>query len=163
MGYASTTTLQAIRDAGPCVKGWEQLLAHLGKTKADDEPLDLITVLNSNGLDDALWVLSYAMPDDRLARHFQALCARQVLHLFENAHPGDMRIRHQIEMLENDAAIATEGRDAWAVAGDAAKTAEWAAERAAAGAVTWDAWVVEVGHARAAQESQLRKVLGPEA
>ena len=81
--YHSTTTMNAIRKASPCEKGWLKLLKHLGKTKADDEPLDLLTVLDSNGLDDALWVLSYAMPDDRLARHFQAWCAEQVLPIFE--------------------------------------------------------------------------------
>ena len=42
--YHSTTTLNAIRKASPCEKGWLKLLKHLGKTKADDEPLDLLTV-----------------------------------------------------------------------------------------------------------------------
>ena len=102
--YASTTTLAAIRAASPCEEGWRKLLGVLGKTSADDEPLDLLTVLDSNGLDDALWVLSYAMPDDRLARHFQAWCAEQVLHLFEAERPDDARVRDQIAMLRNDEA-----------------------------------------------------------
>ena len=75
MQYASTTTLAAIRAAHPCEDGWRKLLGHLGKTAADDEAMPLLTVLDSNGLDDALWVLSKAMPDDRLARHFGAWCA----------------------------------------------------------------------------------------
>ena len=79
LAYKSTTTLAAIRAASPCEPGWKKLLAALGKTKADSEPLDLLTVLNSNGLVDALWVMSFAMPDARLARHFQAWCAEQVL------------------------------------------------------------------------------------
>ena len=118
--YDSITTLECIRKASPCHEGWTTLLAHLGKTKADDAPLDLLTVLNSNGLDDALWVLSYAMPDDRLARHFQAWCAEQVLHLFEAEHPDDKRVREQIDILRNDDAD------------DAARAAAWAAARAAA-------------------------------
>jgi len=159
--YQSTTTLARIRAAGPCREGWEKLLAHLGKTKADDEPLPLMTVLDSNGLDDALWVLSAAMPDDRLARHFQAWCAEQVLHLFEAKHPNDMRVRDQITMLRNDAATdkdrAAAGAAAWAAAGAAA----WAAAGAAAGAAAWAAagaaaWAA----ARAAQEKQLRKMIG---
>jgi hypothetical protein len=117
--YQSTTTLNRIRDAGPCREGWEKLLAHLGKTKADDEPLQLMTVLDSNGLDDALWVLSYAMPDDRLARHFQAWCAEQVLHIFEAERPTDTRVRDQIAMLRNDEATAA----ALAAARDAALAA----------------------------------------
>ena len=132
-----TTTLNAIRAASPCKYGWEKLLAHLGKTKADDEPLDLLTILNSNGLDDALWFLSYGAPDcDRLARHFQAWCAEQVLHIFEAERLGDMRIRDQIAMLRNDDATDQERAAAWAAA--------------------WSA-------ARAAQERQLRKMIGGEA
>ena len=120
--YQSTTTLSRIREAQPCREGWEKLLAHLGKTKADDEPLQLLTVLDSNGLDDALWVLSYAMPDDRLARHFQAWCAEQVLHIFEAEHPTDTRVRDQIAMLRNDeaAARAAARAAAWDAAWDAA-------------------------------------------
>jgi hypothetical protein len=45
----STTTLRRIRDAEPCPEVWTKLLAHLGKSGADDEPLDLVTVLDSNG------------------------------------------------------------------------------------------------------------------
>ncbi len=162
--YQSTTTLNRIRCAQPCADGWQKLLDHLGKTSADDEHLDLLTVLDSNGLDDALWVLSYAMPDDRLARHFQAWCAEQVLPIFEAERPGDMRVRDQIAMLRNDGALAAArdaaraaardaamaaARDAaWAAAWDAA----WAAARAAAWAAAWDA-------ARASQEKQLRKML----
>lgn len=53
----TTTTLQQIRDLHPCREGWEMLLRHLRKTKADDEPLPLTTILKSNGLADALWCL----------------------------------------------------------------------------------------------------------
>ena len=48
-------TLNKIRAHSPCRDGWEKLLAHLGKTKADDEPLHLLTVLDSNGTADAAW------------------------------------------------------------------------------------------------------------
>ena len=166
--YHSTTTLNAIRKASPCEKGWLKLLKHLGKTKADDEPLDLLTVLDSNGLDDALWVMSYAKPDDRLARHFQAWCAEQVLPIFEAERPNDRRVRDQIAMLRNDdatyedraAARTAAWTAAWGAAWDAARTAAWAA----AWATVWDAartaarasaWAA----ARNAQERQLRKML----
>ena len=36
-----TTTLSAIRKHRPCHYGWEKLLASLGKTKADNEPLEM--------------------------------------------------------------------------------------------------------------------------
>ena len=147
MAYKSTTTLAAIRAASPCESGWKKLLAALGKTKADNEPLDLLTVLNSNGLDDALWVMSFAMPDDRLVRHFRAWCAEQVLHIFEAVRPDDRRVRDQIEMLRRDDATKAE-RDA---ADAAARASARDAARDAA-EVAWDA-------ARDAQESRLRKML----
>lgn len=150
--YHSTTTMNAIRKASPCEEGWIKLLKHLGKTKADDEPLDLLTVLDSNGLDDALWVLSHAMPDDRLARHFQAWCTEQVLPIFEAERPNDRRVRDQIAMLRNDDAT-DEDRDA-------ARDAAWAAAQAAARAAAWDAaWAAARAAAWDAQERQLRKML----
>ena len=152
LAYKSTTTLAAIRAASPCEKGWKKLLAALGKTKADSEPLDLLTILNSNGLDDALWVMSFAMPDDRLARHFQAWCAEQVLHIFEAVRPDDRRVRDQIEMLRRDDATKAERDAAIAAARFAARDAAIAAARDAAIAAAWDA-------ARDAQESRLRKML----
>ena len=39
-----TTTLNKIRAHGPCPEGWTKLLNTLGKTKADDEPLDMLTI-----------------------------------------------------------------------------------------------------------------------
>ena len=51
------TTLNAIRAHSLCEPGWQKLLKHLGKTKADDEPLRFSTILESNGIDDALWCL----------------------------------------------------------------------------------------------------------
>jgi hypothetical protein len=100
--YASTTTLRRIKKAKFWKPGWETLLSYLGKTEADDEPLDLLTVLDSNGFADALWVLSYAMPDDRLARHFQAWCAEQVLPIYKAAHPKGRCIQARIATLRKD-------------------------------------------------------------
>ena len=157
--YASTTTLAHIRAAKPCEEGWRKLLGSLGKTGADDEALALLTVLDSNGLDDALWVLSYAMPDDRLARHFQAWCAEQVLHLFEAERPDDTRVRDQIAMLRNDEADAAARAAARDAAWDAARAAAWDAARDAARYAAWDAaWYA----AWDAQERQLRLMLSPD-
>ena len=155
MTYASTTTLNLIRAAKPCEDGWRKLLGGIDKTQADDEPLPLLSVLDINGLDDTLWVLSYAMPDDRLERHFQAWCAEQVLHLFEAERPGDLRVREQIAMLRNDAATPEQRTAAWAAAWAAACDAAWAAARAAAWADAWaaawaaaraDAWAAQIDH-----------------
>lgn len=84
------TTLAEIKSHGPCMPGWKKLLRHLGKPGADDEPLGLLTVLDSKGIDDALWVLDQVEPGGRLARHFSAWCAGQVLPIFERACPGEL-------------------------------------------------------------------------
>ena len=76
-----TTTLNAIRKCSPCTEGWTKLLASLNKTKADDEVLELSHILESNGLDDALWCLRAVEGIDKEARLFAVFCARQIQHL----------------------------------------------------------------------------------
>lgn len=76
------TTLNDIREHSPCGAGWQKLLRYLGKTQADDEPLSIVTVLDSNGAEDALWCLRAVPTDhDREIRIFTLWCARQVQHL----------------------------------------------------------------------------------
>ncbi|NJN35895.1 MAG: hypothetical protein HC794_01170 [Nitrospiraceae bacterium] len=77
-----TTTLKAIRKHNPCRAGWSQLLEHLDKTKADDTPLALETVLDSNGLADALWCLrALGAEHHGWIRHYVVDCAERVKHL----------------------------------------------------------------------------------
>ena len=75
------TTLNSIRAHSPCCDGWAKLLRHLGKSAADDEPLLIETILDSNGLDDALWCLRAVDGQDREIRLYAAWCARRVQHL----------------------------------------------------------------------------------
>ena len=148
-----TTTLNKIRRAKPCKEGWEQLLANLGKTKADDEPLPLTTILDSNGLDDCLWALRTVPEHDSLWRKYAVWCARQVEHLITDERSKlalDVAWRHAEgkatdEELEAaaagaaacgaEAASATSAAAARAAWGSAARSSEapavWAAERAA--------------------------------
>lgn len=123
------TTLNEIRKHYPCRGGWTQLLAHLGKTKADDEPLPIIEILSSNGLDDALWCLRAVAGHDRSMRLYAVWCARQVQHLMDEASSG--------------AALDVADRRARGLASDNDLTAAWAAARDAA---------------RAAQSDELRRV-----
>lgn len=160
----TTTTLNAIRAASPCHEGWTRLLKHLGKTSADDKPLPLLTVLDSNGLDDTLWVLDNTKCDLRLARHFGAWCAEQVLPLFEVVYPNDTRPRQAIAVARDDNATDEDrvaARDAagaaWAAAWDARETA-WAAagdaREAAWAAAAKAAWAAaRAAAAKAAREA----------
>jgi len=139
-----TTTLAEIRAKNPCTDGWKKLLTFLGKTRADDEPVSLATILESNGLNDALWCLR-ALPAryDQTVVLFACDCAFSVLPLFEAAYPTDTRPR---EAIAHARQLMTEGASAdssavalavaWeAVAWEAATGAKEAAARAAARAV----------------------------
>jgi len=127
------TTLNKIRSKSPCADGWAKLLKHLGKPQTDDEPLSLITILDSNGLDDALWCLQAVDGHDREIRLYAVWCARQVQHLMT-----DKRSLDAIDVAERFAnGLATENEldIAWAAAR--------AAARAAAGDAAWDAALAE--------------------
>lgn len=142
-----TTTLAAIRTHDPCKSGWRKLLAHLGKTKADDEPLPILTILESNGLDDALWSLRAVEGQDRLIRHLACDFAEHVLlplHEREQLaqRPYDDRPRRAIEVARRYAdqkATSEELSAARVAADDAARAAAWAAVRAVACAAARDA------------------------
>ena len=51
-----TTTLRKIASFDPCSEGWEQLTTALGTTAPDAE-VSLAFILNSNGINDAIWAL----------------------------------------------------------------------------------------------------------
>lgn len=124
-----TTTLNRIRSHGPCAEGWRKLLAHLGKTQADDEPLPFATILESNGIDDALWCCRAEPQHDREWRLFAAWCARQVL-----TTKSDPRSRAAVDFAERFAAgeaSAEELSAAWSAAWSAAESAAWSAARSA--------------------------------
>ncbi len=164
------TTLNKIRAHGPCTDGWAKLLRHLGKTQADDEPLALATILNSNGLDDALWCLRAVDGHQREMRLYAVWCARQVQHLITDPRSLaalDVAERHangeatDEELLDAawDAAWAAARDAAWDAARDAAWDAAWAAARDAAWAAAWFAERAAANAAeRAAQTAEFRRV-----
>jgi hypothetical protein len=138
------TTLNRIREHTPCKDGWETLLRHLGKTQADDEPLPLVTILESNGLDDVLWCLRAVEGHDREMRLYAVACARRVQHLMKDhrsINALDVAERYaegqatdkelEVALATADAAAAVARDAAWAAAGAAAGAA-WAAAMEAA-------------------------------
>lgn len=154
--FPITVTLWQIRAHGPCQDGWKKLLAFLGKTKADDEPLGFSTIVVSNGVKDALWCLRALGGEHRpivggLACDF----AEHVLPIFERYRPDDPRPRAAIatirrylvgEATEKEVVDARAAAAAAAVAAvaaatdatdaaDAAVAADAAADAAAAAAV----------------------------
>lgn len=75
------TTLNKILACSPRQDRWEHLLNHLGKTDADDEPLSYASILESNGLTDALWCCGAEDHYDRYWLRFGMACASRVRHL----------------------------------------------------------------------------------
>lgn len=150
IGNARITTLNKIREHLPCTEGWANLLKHLNKTKADDAPVSLLTILDSNGLDDALWCMRAVDGCDREVRLFAVWCARQVEGLTD-----DSRVPACNDVTERFAnGLVT--RAELAVARDAAEAAAWDAANATTNAAAWDA---AKAAAEAAQERELRRIL----
>lgn len=85
MSFPLTTTLAKIRAHTPCVPGWRDLLRLLGKTKADDAPLLLEMIVDSHGVEDAIWCLRTVDATHRQARLFAVTCARRVQRLMRDS------------------------------------------------------------------------------
>ena len=144
------TTLNKIRSHSPCEDGWKKLLKHLGKTAPDDEPLSLLTVLESNGWDDTLWCFRAVEGFDREIRLFAVFCARRVQHLMQD--PRGTATLDTAERFASGFATAEELAAARASARDAAAAAAAAAARAsvwAAAAARASAWAAAAAWAAA--------------
>lgn len=171
-----TTTLNAIRAQHPCEDGWKRLLIDLGKTKADDEPLPLVTILDSNGIDDALWCLRAVEGYDKEKRVFAVWCVRQVQHLLTD--PRSIAALDVAERFANGLASQEELEAAWTAA-DAARAADAVAYRAARAAwqassaaysaysaayaaysAAWQAADAVVDVARTAQTEKFKEIFG---
>jgi hypothetical protein len=130
-----TLTLNIIRSHSPCAKGWAKLLKHLNKTTADDEPLSLLAVLDSNGIQDAIWCLRTEPTPERIQRFVLAV-ARRVEHL----HPTAKACNDITERYLNGTATKAELDAANAAARIVADTAGNAAVRIAARTAAYTAY-----------------------
>ncbi len=136
-------TLTNLRREGACFNGYNKLVRALqGREFTGDDneresyinfahadPIALTAILQSNGLEDALWALRCVPGVDRDARLFAVWCARQVEHLMT-----DQRSKDALDVAErfaNGEATEAELAAAWAAARDATWAAAWAAARVA--------------------------------
>ncbi len=154
-----SVTLSGLRKASACINGYNKVVRMLQNkpfSEADSErgsyirlahkePIPLLSILESNGLDDALWALSCATGVDRDARLFSVWCARQVQHLMTDQRSIDaLDVAERFangtatekELTAACAAACAAARDA---ACAAARDAACAASRAAACAAAWAA------------------------
>jgi len=157
-----TTTLRKIRQHNPCSEGWRTLLTFLGKTGADDDPLPLVTILQSNGLDDTLWCLRTITGHGKEITRFALSCAQEVKHLMTDQrsldaldaverHLESPLSREELDRVSAAAeaaarAAARAAGAAWAAA-EAAVAAAWAAAEAAVAAAWAAAWAAEAAEA----------------
>jgi hypothetical protein len=183
-----TVTLAALRKEGACINGYNKVVRAVQDREfsnydrmratyirfAYKDPIPLALIVESNGLEDALWALRCVKGCDRDTRLFAVWCARQVQHLMTDA-----RSTAALDVAENfandrasndelDAAWAAARDAAWAAALDAARDAAWAtwdaaldaardAAWAAARDAAWAAWAAARDAARdAARAAQKR-------
>lgn len=139
-------TLAALRENGACFSGYNRVVRTIqGREFSDadneresyikfshNEPVAITSILESNGLEDALWALSCVPSVDRDARLFAVWCARQVEHLM--ADPRSKAALGVAERFANGEATEEERDAAWSAAWSAAGAAAWAAAWAAAAA-----------------------------
>jgi hypothetical protein len=151
-----SVTLKSLRKAEACVSGYNKIVCALSGKEFDsmrdtyirfryDKPISLLSILNSNGLDDALWAARCVEGAERDLRKFAVWCVRQVQHLL------DERSINVIDTAERyaDGEVTAAGLAAARSAAVAAATngvakpgsqyAAWAAARAAAWDAAWDA------------------------
>ena len=94
-----TTTLNKIRACSPCASGWRTLVKHLGEDFDPDAEINLLTILESNGVADMIWTLRAAIGQDskRIASQLAMRFAEQALPIFEKRRPNDERPRKAIQ------------------------------------------------------------------
>jgi hypothetical protein len=163
------TTFNLLRRAGACTKGYRKLAEHLGGVEVygRDKPIALATVLDRNGLSEALWSLRATIePAEVLSRDFARHSAASVLHLAD-----DPRSTAAVEIarLQADAAATNEESNAaeeaaWTAAREAGRDfVKCAARSAAASAVGATAWAAAKGAVGGAVTAAVGAAAGPAA
>jgi len=134
-----TTTLHKIKEAHVCADGYRKLAKHLGgcESYGMDTEINLLTVLESNGVQDMIWCLRCTVEDSKLTASQLAIeFAAECLPIFEQRYPNDFRPRGAID--------AARGYMAGAVTLDELKKARSAVATAVAVAVAADAYAAAV-------------------
>jgi len=171
------TTLKELREHEACICGYNKLACYVAGQPFDecrdtyvrirhDEPICLATVLESNGLNDALWALRACQQTTEMVRAerlFAVWCARQGQHLMTDPRSIaalDVAERHADGLaadaelyVANAAANAAVGTvaESWAAASSVVSSAADAAANAAA-------WASSRDYSRAAQKAKFIEV-----
>ena len=93
-----TSTLNCIRECHPTEACMKKLHDHLGGDFNPDAEFNLLTVIESNGVYDALRAMQAAIQDAKpTAASLAIKFAETSLHFFEDKYPGDDRPRAALE------------------------------------------------------------------
>ena len=149
------TTLRLLKDCDACVDGYKKLRRHLPKGWKLDTHIPLAIILESNGIDDALWALRAVLPEEeidrnRIARLIAIDFAEHVLPIWRKHNPEDDRPAQAIatarrfvcgEATEEELTVASAAASvaAWNAASAVASAAASAAAWNAASAAAWNA------------------------
>ena len=139
-----TVTLAEIKKCSPCAPGWSKVLKANGRDNADlNKRFPVSSILDSNGLNDTLWVLSRLPEYNVLCRKFAWWCAEQVVD-----KTRDYRVSRCLEVVKRySEGLATDEELA------AAQSAADAAADAAAEAILAAQSAAEAAEAAAAAEA----------
>ncbi len=152
------TNLRRLRKFDACGQieehgSYNKLVKFLGVDWKDEQSINLLQILESNGLEDAIWAFRTVADTDtanRVARLLACDCAEMVLPIFEAGQPNDNRPRDCILVARAFATAAASNEQltaafdaafnaAFDTARDAARAAATAAARAASTAAATDA------------------------
>ena len=161
-----TTTFELLRLNHACESGYKTLAKNLGGINkyGKDTEINLLQILESNGVQDALWSLRACKEDEKIkiAQHIACDCAEAVLYIYEKYNNKNTAPRNAIEIARKvirgelpasaaDAASARAAYDA-AYASDAASASAYAASAAArAASAAASAAAYDAAAARAAR------------
>ena len=95
-----TTTLNRIRAYCPSPALMRTMLEHLGPDYDPDADINLLTILESNGVQDTLWCLRATEQDShRTAVKLGLAFAERALSIWGRAYQNDSRIRDTLRMV----------------------------------------------------------------
>ena len=101
------TTFQKIRDNQPNPYSWWKLMSHHNPSSLNEE-ISIKGIIESNGLDDAIWALR-TVEDTEALISLSIDVVESVLHVYEKCFSGDLRARDCIDACKKYIRMETSG------------------------------------------------------
>jgi hypothetical protein len=129
-----TTTLKLLKEANPCESGLQTLIQSLPKKHSDTKPINLLHILESNGIDHFFWAWRATQkPEKKTKRMILHDIVESVQHVYEKKYPTSSVIKNVLKALKTGKGLkeASRAADAAAYASANAADAAYAADAAA--------------------------------